>query len=71
MTIAVQALLGGKGGAGPSSLYTTLEGPRVTECKMDVKSPWIPTWHQMDNVSWSLELFSKNHLLKVGITQNQ
>ena len=26
---------------------------------MDVKSTWIPTWHQMDHVSWSLELFSK------------
>ena len=21
---------------------------------MDVKSTWIPTWHQMDIVSWSL-----------------
>jgi hypothetical protein len=20
---------------------------------MDVKSTWIPTWHQMDHVSWS------------------
>ena len=35
-------------------------GPnRVCECKMDVKSTWIPTWHQMDRVSWSLGLFSK------------
>ena len=31
----------------------------VCECKMDVKSTWIPTWHQMDHVSWSLGLFSK------------
>ena len=33
-------LIGGKGGAGPSSLHTTLEGPTkyVCECKMDVKS---------------------------------
>ena len=30
--------IGGKGGAGPSSLHTTLEGPTVCECKMDVKS---------------------------------
>ena len=25
----------------------------------------------MDHVSWSLGLFSKNHLLKVGLTQNR
>jgi hypothetical protein len=50
----------GKGGAGPSSLHTMLEGPNgVCECKMDVKSTWIPTWHGMDHVSWSLGLFSK------------
>jgi hypothetical protein len=51
----------GKVGAGPSSLlHTTLEGTNgVCECKMDAKSTWIPTWHQMDHVSWSLGLFSK------------
>jgi hypothetical protein len=27
---------------------------------MDVKSTWIPTWHQMDHVSWSFGLFSKS-----------
>ena len=55
-------LIGGKGGAGPHSLlHTTLEGPTeyVCECKMDVKSTWIHTWHQMDHVSWSHGLFSK------------
>jgi hypothetical protein len=31
----------------------------VCECKMDVKSTWIPTWHRMDHVSWSLGLLSK------------
>ena len=31
----------------------------VCECNMDVKSTWIPTWHRMDHVSWSLGLFSK------------
>ena len=31
----------------------------VCECKMDVKSTWIPTWHRMDHVSWSLGLHSK------------
>jgi hypothetical protein len=67
-------LIGGKGGAGPSSLlHTTLEGPTeyVFECKMDVKSTWIPTWHPMDHVPWSLGLFSIKHLLEVGLTQNR
>ena len=31
----------------------------VCECKMDVKSTWIPTWHRMDHVSCSLGLFLK------------
>ena len=37
---ASSTLVGGKGGAGPSSLHITLEGPPeyVCECKMDVKS---------------------------------
>jgi hypothetical protein len=30
----------------------------VCECKMDVKSTWIPTWHQMGRVSWSLQALS-------------
>jgi hypothetical protein len=65
-------LIGAKGGAGPSSLPTTLEGPtELCECKMDVKSTWIPTCHQMDHVSWSLEFFFKKHLLEVGLTQNR
>jgi hypothetical protein len=35
-----RTLIGGKGGAGPSSLHTTLEGPTeyISECKMDVNS---------------------------------
>ena len=38
-------LIGGKGGPSPSSLHTTLEGPieYISECKVDVKSTWIPT----------------------------
>jgi hypothetical protein len=31
----------------------------ICECKMDVKSTWIPTWHQMAHVSWSFGLISK------------
>ena len=26
---------------------------------MDVNAAWILTWHRMDDVSWSLGLFSK------------
>ena len=54
-------LIGGKGGAGPSLLHASLEGPTeyMCECKMDVKSTWIPTWCRMDHVSWPLGVFSK------------
>jgi len=31
----------------------------VCECKMVVNSTWIPTWHRMDHVLWSLGLFQK------------
>jgi hypothetical protein len=56
----LSTLIGGKGGVGSSMLHTACEGTNgVCECKMDVKSTWIPTWHQMDHVSWSLGLFSK------------
>ena len=53
-------LIAGKSGAGPSLLHTTLEGPTeyVNAIWMQ-KSMWIPTWHPMDHVSWSLGLFSK------------
>ena len=43
----------------------------VCDCKMDVKSTWIPTWHRMGHVSWSLGLVSKNHLLEVSLTQTR
>ena len=55
-------LIGGKGGAGPSSLlHTMLEGPTeyISECTMHVKSTWIPTWYPMDHISCSLGLFPK------------
>ena len=57
--------IGGKARASPSSLHTTLEGPterrtnRLSECQMNVRCIWISMWHQMDHVSWSLELISK------------
>ena len=31
----------------------------VCERKINIKSTWIPTWHRMDHVSWSLGLFFK------------
>ena len=34
----------------------------VSECKMDVKSTWVPTWHWLDHVSWSL--FKRSHWWK-------
>ena len=41
----------------------------VRECKKDVKFTWILTWHRLDHVSWSLGLFTQNHLLDIGLTQ--
>ena len=68
------ALIGGKGGANPSLLHTTLGGP--TECV----NAWILTCNvksYMDSymasngscfmVTWTI---FKNHLLEVGLTQN-
>ena len=43
----------------------------MCECKMDVKSTWVHTWHRMDDASWSLGMFSKDHLLEVGPAQNR
>ena len=37
---------------------------------MNVKSTWTSTWHRLEHVSWSLGLFSRNHLLEVGLAQN-
>ena len=47
-----------------------LRDQRVGECKKDVKSTRILTWHRMDHVSWSLELSSKTTSWRVGLTQN-
>jgi hypothetical protein len=63
-------LIGGKGRAGPSSLYTTLEGP--TEY---VNARWMSSLHGfLHDIKWimfhgHLDYF-KNHLLEVGLTQN-
>ena len=67
-------LIGGKGGAGPSSLHTTLEGPTeyVCECTMGVKSTWISSC-KASNGSWFIVtwIVLENHLLKVGVSRNQ
>jgi hypothetical protein len=66
-------LIGGKGGAGPSSLlHTTLEGP--TEyvnamqdgCKVHVDS-YMASNGSCFMVTWTI---FKNHLLEEGLTQN-
>jgi hypothetical protein len=67
-TLQASTLMGGKGGAGPSSLHTALEGP--TEY---VNARWMQSLHGFINgiewfhVSWSLGLFFKNHFLEVGL----
>ena len=43
----------------------------ICECKMDVKSTWISTWHWMDHVSWCTWIRFKNHELELGLTQNR
>ena len=62
-------LIGRKGGAGPSLLHTTLDGPTeyISKCKMDVKSTWIPTWRQPDHV-FMVTCFI---ILEVGLTQSR
>ena len=57
-------LIGGIGGAGPSSLHT-----------LSLRDQWCMLMQDgckvyMDHVSWSLGLIFKNHLLEVGLTQN-
>ena len=44
----------------------------VCECKMNVMSTWISTWHHWNGsyfmVTWTI---FKNHLLEIGTTQNR
>ena len=35
------------------------------------ESTYIPTWHRLDHVSWSLGPFSKTTSWEVGLTQNR
>jgi hypothetical protein len=53
-------VIGRKGGAGPSSLHTMLEGPmEYVNARWMQKSTWSLEWHQMNHVSWPLGLFQK------------
>jgi hypothetical protein len=66
-------LVGGKGGAGLSSLHTYARGTNgVCECKItDENSTWIPTWYSNGScfmVTWTV---FKNHPLEVGLMQNR
>ena len=41
----------------------------VCECKMHVKSIWIPTWYRVDHVFMVIWTIFKYHFLEVGLTQ--
>jgi hypothetical protein len=64
-------LIGGKGGAGPDSLHTTLEGTTCMwmqdGCKVYTDS-YMASNESCFMVTWTL---FKNHLLEVSLTQNQ
>ena len=57
-------LIGGKGGAGPSLLlhHYAWGTTGACECKMDVKSTWIPTWHRYGSCSMVTWTIFNNHL---------
>ena len=64
-------LFGGKGGAGPSSLHTTLEGPTDY-----VDARWMESLHGfLHGIKWIMFTVTwttlQNHLLEVDLTQNQ
>ena len=65
-------LIGGKEGAGPSSLHTMLEGPTNKSMWMQDGCKVYMDSYMASNgsCSWSLDCF-KNHFLEVGLTQNR
>ena len=72
MTTTLQALsLVKKASRSKFASHYTWGANGVCECKMDVKSTWIPTWHQMDHVFMVIWTIFKNHLLEVGLTLNR
>jgi hypothetical protein len=70
---ASSTLVGGKGGAGPSLLHTTLEGPKeyICECKMGVRV-CMDSYMASNGSCFVITLILfKNHLLEVCLTQNR
>jgi hypothetical protein len=66
------ALIGGKSGAGPSSLHNMLEGlNELSECKMDVMSNMDSYMASNGSCFMVTLIIFKNHLSEVGLTQNQ
>ena len=59
VSIALQALSLVKKVEPVQARFTLRLRDQRRECKVDVKSTWIPIWHQMDHVSRSFESFSK------------
>ena len=54
-----------------TTLQQTFEGQRTKEIQMDENFIQHPTWHQVDNISWSIGYFIRAHQKeKVGLTQN-
>ena len=60
-------LIGGKGGAGPSSLHTTLEGPTEYVKMQDGCKVYMASNGSCFMVTW---IIFKNHHLEVGLAQN-
>jgi hypothetical protein len=59
-------LISGKGGAGPSSLYTTLEGPtEYVNARWMYMDSYMTSNESCFMVTW---IIFKNHLLEVGLT---
>ena len=69
--ITLQALMGGKGGAGPSSLHNTLEGPmeyvKMNGCKVYMDFNMVSNGSCV-MVTW---IIFKNYLMEVGLIQNR
>ena len=61
----------GKGTQCRAMFTLCLRDRGVCECKMDIKFTWILMWPPMEHVSWSLGPVFKNHLLEIGLKQNQ
>ena len=62
-------LISGRGGAGPSSLHTTLEGPTEEYVNEDGCKVYMDSYMASNGSSFMVTWISfKNHLLEVGLT---